>query len=180
MEMDVPNQYPYNPRLGTILWLFAGGFMAMGLAWLAIGGPLGVGPYYPWFNFFYFGSFGVVVVAWAIILSVRWIWFERYLLLDNDSIVLPIGLLKIQTAKIEYTSIRHVYRHCTSRYGHLVLHVETEKQTFKILPDFLPDKESCSAMEEFLKRKALENRSGKVPSRASAAASLSVSTASNP
>jgi hypothetical protein len=54
---------------------------------------------------------GLIPIALALIVSVRRIWVERYLLLDNDSMVLPIGVFQMRTAKIEYTSIRRVCRH---------------------------------------------------------------------
>jgi hypothetical protein len=80
-------------------------------------------------------------------------------LLDHDGMVLPIGPFQMRTAKIEYTSIRHVWQHYL-RYT-FVLRVATEKRTFKIVPAFLPDNESYSDLEEFLNQKALENTGAK-------------------
>jgi hypothetical protein len=94
---------------------------------------------------------------------VRRIWVERYLLLDDDSMVLPIGLFQMRTAKIEYTDIRRVWRHYTTFYAVPILQVATEKQTFDIVSTFLSDNESYCALEEFLTRKVLENECAKSP-----------------
>jgi hypothetical protein len=84
-------------------------------------------------------------------------------MLDNDSMVLPIGLFEMRTAKIEYPSVRRVWRHYL--YYTFVLQVATEEQAFRIVPAFLPDNESYRALEEFLTRKALENTSAKEAAR---------------
>lgn len=104
---------------------------------------------------------GVIPIAFALIVAVRRISVERYLSLDNDSMTLPIGLFHMRTAKIEYTSIRRVWRHYTTYCAVAVLQVATENQTFDILSTFLPDNESYCGLEEFLTRKALENERAK-------------------
>jgi len=147
--MEVPHQYPYNPRL----WL-APAFFGIGLLFIAFdwfpGGHIPTG--------FRFDSFvGLICIALALIVGVRRIWFKRYLLLDNHSMVLPIGLFQARTAKIEYTSIRHVWLHYTYYASVAVLRVATEKRTFEIVSTLLPDDESYCAVEEFLNRKTHEN-----------------------
>jgi hypothetical protein len=161
--MEVPHQYPYNPALRLILVLFGSGFMWIAADWL---------PYWllPWEHIpsgfrLWESLIGLIPIALALILGVRRIWAEHYLLLDNDSMVLPIGLFQMRMAKIEYTSIRGVWRHYGPRWGTLVLRIETERQTFKVMPDFLPDNESYEALEQFLNRKALENTGAKKSSR---------------
>ena len=148
--MDLPNQYPYNPRLGTILVCFVCGLgeMSIGL-W---------GFSFIWFRLWIDYLIGLLLVTFALILTVRCIWFERYLLLEIDSMLLPIGTLQMgrRTANIEYTSIRRVWKRFFYDGG-FALMVETEAGTFKILPWLLPNKESCGALEEFLRQKALEN-----------------------
>lgn len=52
--------------------------------------------------------FGLIPIALALINGVRRILFKRYLLLDNDSMVLPIGPLQVRTARVEYASIKRV------------------------------------------------------------------------
>ena len=87
---------------------------------------------------------------------VRRITVERYLLLDNDSMVLPTGLFQMRTARIEYTSIKRVWRHYLP-FKTVVLRVATENHTFEIVSTLLPDNESYRALEEFLSLKAHEN-----------------------
>jgi hypothetical protein len=153
--MEVPHQYPYNPRLWTILLLFGSGFLWISLDWLPywlLRGRIPTG-FRLWESLI-----GLIPIALALIVGVRRIWVERYLLLDHDSMVLPIGLFQMGTAKIEYTSIRRVWRHYLRPYEYrFVLKIATEKRTFKIVPAFLPDNESYRALEEFLNRKLFEN-----------------------
>lgn len=153
--MDVPYRYPYNPPVLSILALFGYGFLWMAGDWLERGHP-------PTGFSLWFSLLGVIPIGWALIIGVRRILVDRYLVVDNDSMVLPIGPLQMGTAKIEYASIRRVWRHYIRPYEYrFVLKVATEEQAFKILPSFLPDNESYRALEEFLNRKLLENTSGK-------------------
>lgn len=72
----------------------------------------------------------------------------------------------MRTAKIEYTRVKRIWRHYPSNYHYtFLLQVATEEETFKIVPGFLPDKETYRALEEFLNRKALENRGAKKSTR---------------
>jgi hypothetical protein len=155
--MEVPHRYPYNPPLRFLPLSFGTGFLWIAVDWLRWGHipPTGFGLWH--------SLIGLIPIAFAFIVGVRRIFVEHYLLLDNDSMVLPIGLFQMRTAKIEYTSIRRVWRHYTTYYAVAVLQVATEKQTFDIMSTFLPDNESCCALEEFLTRKALENELGKSP-----------------
>jgi hypothetical protein len=149
--MEVPHRYPYNPPVWFIPVLFGSGFLWMAADWL----PWGTIPtgFSLWFS-----VIGLIPIAWSFIFAVYRIWVERYLLLDHDSIVLPIGPLAKRTAKIEYTNIRRVWRHYVRPNEYrFVLKVATEERVFTILPAFLPDNESYRALEEFLNRKLLEN-----------------------
>jgi hypothetical protein len=161
--MEVPHQYPYNPPLRPILVLFGSGFTWIAGAWL----PCWLLPreHIPTGFRLWESLIGLIPIALALILGVRRIWVEHYLLLDNDSMVLPIGLFQMRTARIEYTSIRSIWRRYGPYWGTLVLGVETERQTFKVVPDFFPDNESYEALEQFLNRKALENTGAKKTSR---------------
>jgi hypothetical protein len=154
--MEVPHQYPYHPRLWSILELFGCGFLWIAGDWLPRGHiPTGFS--------LCFSLIGLIPIAFAFIICARRIWVERHLVLDNDSMVLPVGLFEMRTAKIEYTSVRRVWRHYL--YYTFVLKVATEEQTFKIVPAFLPGNESYRALEEFLTRKALENTTEKKVAR---------------
>jgi len=155
--MEVPHQYPYNPPLRSILLLFGSGILWVASDWLP---HLVTGTYIPTGFHLWFSLIGLIPIALALIVGVRRIWVGHYLFLDHDSMALPIGLLQMRTEKIEYTSIRSIWRQYLYN-GALVLWVATEQQTFKIVPGFLPDKESYDALEQFLNRKALENTGAK-------------------
>jgi hypothetical protein len=145
-EMKLPHQYPYNLRPRLVLFVLGSGLLWIAVEWLLSG-------YMPsGFSLW----IGLVPIALALILGVRGISVERYLLLDNDSMVLPTGPFQMRTAKVEYTSIKRVWRHYLPLT--VVLRVATEKRTFEILSTLLPDNESYRAVEEFLVQKALENK----------------------
>lgn len=154
-EMEVPHQYPYNPPLWLILLSFGSGFLWIAADWLPYwlsGGHIPTG-----FRF-WSSLVGFIPLAWAFIMSVFRVSFETYLSLDHDSMVVPIGLFQMRTARIEYSSIQRVWRHYVRPYEYnFVLKLATEEQAFTILPVFLPDSESYRALEEFLNRKLLEN-----------------------
>jgi hypothetical protein len=156
-EMEMPHRYPYNPSLRFILLSFGYGFLWIAVDWLRWDTIPPTG-----FRFWH-SLIGLIPIAVAFIVGVRRIWVERYLLLDDDSMVLPIGLFQMRTAKIEYTDIRRVWRHYTTFYAVPILQVATEKQTFDIVSTFLSDNESYCALEEFLTRKVLENECAKSP-----------------
>jgi hypothetical protein len=152
--MEVPHRYPYNPPVSLILLLLGCGILGICLEWLSSQGHFPAG-----FNLW----FGLIPIALAFIVGVHRISVDRYLLLDHDSIVLPIGPFTRRTAKIEYTSIRRVWRRYIRPYEvRFVLKVATEEQAFKILPAFLPDSESYRALEEFLNCKLIENTRNEV------------------
>jgi hypothetical protein len=152
--MEVPHQYPYNPPAWSILLPFGTGLLWIAVDWLR------------WGHLLWFSLIGLIPIALSLIFAVRRIWVERYLFLDNDSMVLPIGMFQMRTTKIEYTSIRRVWRDYIRPYEYrFVLKVATEDQAFKIVPAFLPDNESYRALEEFLNRKLLENTRAKKFSR---------------
>jgi len=156
--MELPQRYPYNPPVRMILALFGGGFLFPATEWFM----WGTDPYGFWFIFIAL-IVGLILIAWALVLSVRRICFGRCLLLDYDSMVLPIGPFQMRVAKIEYTSITRVWRHHPhyKTGDSFSLRVATGEQTLKILPAFLPDNESYRALEEFLNQKLLENARAK-------------------
>jgi hypothetical protein len=144
--MELPHQYSYNPRLRLILLVFGCGLLWIAAQWLSWGHmPTGFSLW-----------FGIIPIALALMVVVRRISVERYLLLDNDSMILPTGLFQMRTARIEYTSIKRVWRHYLP-FKTVVLRVATEKHNFEIVSMLLPDNESYRALEEFLSLKAHEN-----------------------
>ena len=149
--MELAHQYPYNPRLRLILLVFGCGLLWIAVQWLSWGHmPTG---FSLWFGF--------IPIALALMLGVRRISVERFLLLDNDGMVLPTGLFQMGTARIEYASIKRVWRHYLP--ATVVLRVATEKHTFEIVSMLLPDNESYRAIEEFLSLKTHENAAQKAP-----------------
>jgi hypothetical protein len=153
--MKALNRYPCNPPLRLVFVFFGGGLLWIAAEWLQWG-PSGIG--------LWFSLIGLIPMGFAVALGVRWIWCDRYLVLDSDSMMLPVGLFQIRTAKIEYTSIRRVWRHYIRPYEfRFVLKVATGEQVFKILPAFLPNSESYRALEEFLNGKFHENTPARTP-----------------
>jgi hypothetical protein len=148
--MELPYQYPYNSRPRLIPLVFGSGLLWIAIQWLSWG-------YMPTrFSLW----FGLIPVALVLMVSVRRISVERFLLLDNDSMILPTGLFQIRTAPVEYASIKRVWRHYLP-FATVVLRVGTEKRTFEIVSVLLPDNESFRAVEEFLSLKAHENAARK-------------------
>jgi hypothetical protein len=148
--MELPHQYPYNPR-PRIIFLLSG----VGLLWIGVqrlsGGRMPTG-FSLWF--------GLVPIALALLLGLRRILFDRRLLLDNDGMILPTGLLQTGTTRIDYTSIERVWRHYLP--ATVILRVATEKHIFEIVSVLLPDNTSYLTLEEFLSLKAQENAANKI------------------
>ena len=129
------------------------GFLWMGLEWVSSRGHIHA-EFSLWFS--------LVPIALALVVGVRRIWFERFLLLDQDSMILPIGFFGMRTAKIEYTRITRVWQQYIRPYEYrFVLKVATEEQVFSIIPGFLPDDESYRTLQEFLNRNFHENTRSK-------------------
>jgi hypothetical protein len=147
--MELPHQYPYNPR-PRIIFLLSG----VGLLWIGVqrlsGERMPTG-FSLWF--------GLVPIALALLLGLRRILVDRRLLLDNDGMILPTGLLQTGTARIDYTSIERVWRHYLP--ATVILRVATEKHIFEIVSVLLPDNTSYLTLEEFLSLKAQENAAKK-------------------
>jgi len=140
--IELPSQYPYNPRPRLIFLLATVGLLWIGVQRLSWGRmPTGFSLW-----------FGLVPVALALLLGVRRIVFDRRLLLDNDGMTLPTGFLQTSTARIDYTSIKRVWRHYLP--AAVVLRVATQKRIFEIVSVLLPDNESYRTLEEFLSLKA--------------------------
>src|SRR5215469_7762622 len=131
--MVLPHQYPYNLRPRFILCIFGSGLLWIAVQWLSWGHmPSG---FSLWFGF--------IPIALALIVGVRSSLFKRYLLLDNDGMVLPTGPLQMGTARVEYVSIKRVWRHYLPFT--VTLRVATENRNFEILSTLLPDNESYRA-----------------------------------
>jgi hypothetical protein len=143
--MELPHEYPYNPRLRLILLVSGIGLLWIGVQRLSWGHmPTGFSLW-----------FGLVPILLALLLGVRRVSFGRRLLLDKDGMILPTGFLQRGTARVAYASIERVWRHYLP--ATVVLRVATEKRTFEIVSVLLPDDESYRALEAFLNEKTQEN-----------------------
>jgi hypothetical protein len=143
--MQLPQQYPYNPRVRLILFTFGTGILWVAVQWLSWGRlPTG---FALWFGF--------IPIALALMMGVRRISVKRYLLLDRDSMEIPTGPFQATTTRIEYSSILRIWRHYLPLA--VVLRVATEKRTFDIHSSLLPDNRSYRSIEEFLTLKVQEN-----------------------
>lgn len=143
--MDLPHQYPYNPR-PRLIFLISG----VGPLWIGVQ-RLSWARMHTGFSFW----FGLVPIILALLLAVRRVSFDRIVLLDKDEMVLPTGFMQTGTARVAYSSIQRVWRHYLPLT--VVLRVATEKRTFEIGSTLLPNNESYSSIEEFLALKAQEN-----------------------
>jgi hypothetical protein len=143
--MELPKEYPYNPRLGLILLISGVGSLWIGVQRLSWGRmPTGFSLW-----------FGLLPIMLALLVGVRRVALDRRLLLDKDEMILPTGFFQTRAARITYPSIERVWRHYLPFT--VVLRVATEKRTFDIVSTLLPDNESYRAIEEFLNLKAQEN-----------------------
>jgi hypothetical protein len=143
--MELPREFPYNPRPRLILLVSGVGLLWIGVQWLSWGRiPTGFGLW-----------FGLVPIMLAVLLGVRRSALDRRLLLNQDEMILPTGFLQTGTARIEYGSIKRVRRHYLP--AAVVLRVATEKRTFEIVSVLLPENDSFRALEEFLNLKAQQN-----------------------
>jgi hypothetical protein len=151
--MELPHQYPYNPRVHLILFVSGAGVLWIGVQRLSWGRmPSGFGLW-----------FGLVPVLLGLILCVRRLAFERRLLFERGELILPTGFFQVRTARIAYNSIEGVSR------VHLpwtaVLRIKTRNRRFEIVSVLLPDSKSYLAVEEFLNLKAQENATNKGASK---------------
>jgi hypothetical protein len=157
-SLEVPHQYQYNPRLWDILLLFGSGFLWIAVYWLPRGHiPTG---FHLWESLI-----GLIPIAWALIVGVRRIWVERYLLLDNDSMVLPIGMFQMQTAEIEYRSIRRVWRH--SLTTHLCSGWRPKSGPLRLCPAFFQTTRAITLWKSSLTEKLSKTRARKSPQETS-------------
>jgi hypothetical protein len=147
--MELPIEYPYNPRPRLIFVVLGAGFAWIGVQRLSCGCmPTGFSLW-----------FGLLLIMLALLLGVRRVAFDRRLLLDKDEMVLPTGFFQTGAARIEYASIERVWRHYLP--ATVVLRPATEKRIFEIVSVLLPDDQSYRALEEFLKLKVEENAANK-------------------
>jgi hypothetical protein len=149
MGMELPHEYPYNPRPRLIFFVSGVGLLWIGVQRFSWGRmPTGFSLWV-----------GLLPIILALLLGVRRVAFDRRLLLDKNEMILPTAFLQTSTARIAYASIERVWRHYLP--ATVVLRVATKKRTFEIASTLLPDNESFRALEEFLDIKAQENAANK-------------------
>lgn len=75
--MDLPRQYPYNPRPRLIFFVSGAGLLWIGVQRLSWGHmPTGFSLW-----------FGLTPIVMALLLGLRRVWFDRWVLLDKEEMV---------------------------------------------------------------------------------------------
>src|SRR6266446_6382431 len=132
--MNLPTQYPYNPRLWLLILPFGAG-----IGWITVAGLVcNCRP--NWFSL----SLGGVSIMLGLLLSIRRLAFKCYLSLDSDALILPSGFLRVRTTRIPYLSIERVWQVYVPWMA--VLCIATKQGKFEILSGMLPDVASYSAV----------------------------------
>ena len=137
--MNLPRTYSYNPRLSLACLLFGAG-----LAWLIVTGL--VCGCWPHAFVLWFGSAPII---FGLLLTGRRLAFKRYLVLDKDALILPIGFGRVRTTRIPYTSIKRVWE-TRLPFATNVLSVATEDGKFEVVSTMLPDASTYAEVGTFL------------------------------
>lgn len=145
--MNLPTQYPYNPSARLIIFSLVGGaayLVVMGLVCSCKPGGIAL-----WL--------GVALIMLGLLLAIRRLAFKCHLLLDEDALSLPSGLLKLRTVRVLYTDIERVWEiRLPMMTGALMIAANGRK--FEVLSTLLPDTGSYIEVGDFLYSKAQENR----------------------
>jgi len=164
--MELPAQFPYNPKWSTILvgatffGLSAAFFAhqaATNAAGLAISGIIQLAP--GGATAFYWGlavASGLFVVGSMLIMT-RLAVTDRALVLTTDTLVLPHGFLQMKTASILYSEIDAVWEGSVKSQRFLYLAAYGRK--FQITASLLPSSETYAAIKDFLSSQLQRNRS---------------------
>jgi hypothetical protein len=136
--VDLPRRYSYNPGWRQILFA-----VGSGLLWIIIIAlecncrPHG---FVLWF--------GLTPITVGLVVAVRRMAFNRYLVLDSDALTLPTGFLRMRTKRIPYADIERVWGVYT--LWMMVLYVGTKRGKFEVLSPMLPDARSFLEVGNFL------------------------------
>jgi hypothetical protein len=136
--MNLPRQYPYNPRLSLVAFIAGAGF-----AWLSLMG-LFCGCWPHGFSLW----FGVAPIVLGLLLTVRRLVFKCYLVLDKDALILPTGFGRVRTKRVPYMSIERVWE--TRLPFTVVLSIATKEGKFEVVSAMLPDAGSYMDVGKFL------------------------------
>ncbi len=156
--MELPRKYAYNPKWWAILAsaaffgacaAFMGYKAAHNSAGVIINGLVTLGP--AGATVFYWivaATAGLFVLA-AIAITLRRILSPKVLELTTDSLLLPYGFLQKKTSRIAYADIQRVEEIQIS--GQTFLYVTAGGLRFTITASLLPDKDSYTAISNFLR-----------------------------
>ncbi len=143
--MDLPQQFPYRPRLWLILFN-----LGAGCAWLGV--QRVESSHWPqgfrlWF--------GLLPLALGLLTGLQRLVFRRDLLLGKNELTLPTGFLNLRTATIGYGTLERVWRVYLPLT--VVLRITTKQRCFQVVSVLLPDNASYLAVEKFLLSRAQQN-----------------------
>lgn len=146
--MNLPTRYAYNLKL----WMLTLGFAA------------GLG--YPLLIMFFEGSrwphgfplwLGICLLSLTLFLAVRRFFFDIFILLEENALVVPTGLGRIRTARVPYASIVRVWE---TRLPFTVVYslATKEGKKYEIVSTMLPNAHSYIEIGRFLHAQTLKLR----------------------
>jgi len=148
--MDLPRRFPYNPQWRIILF-----GLAFGGAAAVCGKILN--------NWIMTLVFGIPFVILSLLLAVRRLAFPKFLLLEQDSVLIPKGFLRTWVTKIPYADIENGWERASGSIETLVLQVKG--RTFEINSMMLPDMASYVAVRDFVKSRFTPKEEPKIVER---------------
>lgn len=154
--MQLPQQYPYNPKWHTLLLgaaLFGGGSFFMtrmatqpneGLRSIPmILGSAGAASFY-----WVVAGLSAMFAAVTLVLVVRRFVVAQFLELQRDELVLPRGWFQTRHIRIPYAQIERVWEVNVS--GQTLLFVAVAGRQFKITASLLPDLSTYATVRNFI------------------------------
>lgn len=151
VPVNLPREYPYNPRSSLIVWCVCAGAAWIVLDWFESGHRPNVASL----------SFGLVSILMGLLVAARRLAINRCLILEEDALVLPTGFLQMWTARILYKDMDAVWQTYLPLAG--VIRISTRNRKFQIVSILLPDNPSYIELREFLYSQAHENRASSGP-----------------
>ncbi len=135
MNMQIPCQYPYDPKWRLIVFGLATGAAMLGLVAMR------------WYSYRVGIAIGGVLVVMALFGIVRRLAFRRFIEFRKDALLLPTGFLQFRMVCIPYSAITRAWE--VSLPFTVVLRISTDDRVFDIPSILLPDSESYVALREF-------------------------------
>jgi len=134
--MDLPIQFPYGPRLKTLLGCYAVGILlcAISICWRA---------------FWIFGLMGLVPLSVALAGTFRRVTLRPYLAFKEDKFVIHRG--RGVTTEIAYSGIQKIHEATHGRMR--VLKLQTRERSIEINSALLPDDASFETIRDYLKER---------------------------